>query len=211
MIKTVDKKRIPGSIKAKVQASCTKHVAGFFWQARAYLHHIVPGSSKISANHIVKAPVAFMAYEEEDAWNPRRGFSTRATFLLTLLPGTLTLRPPTNRPCDIPTHTIRPPNILSTVTIFYCDTSTMWHFSTVTFRLCDNFLLRHFDYVTFCYCDIPTLTIFYCDTSTMWHFSTVTFWLCDNFLLWHSVSKWTDCPSTPKSGRFVTLWHSDPL
>ncbi len=78
--------------------------------------------------------------------------------------GTLTLRLPTDQPRDIPTHTIRPPNILSTVTIFYCDTSTMWHFSTVTFRLCDN------------------------------------------FLLWHSVSKWTDCPSTPKSGY---LSHCD--
>ncbi len=31
----------------------------------------------------------------------------------------------------------------NSVTIFYCDTSTMWHFST--------------------YCDIPTLKIFYCD------------------------------------------------
>ncbi len=92
--------------------------------------------------------------------------------------GTLTLRPPTNRPRDIPTHTICPPNILSTVTIFYCDTSTMWHFSTVTFRLCDNFLLRHFDHVTFCYCDIPTL----------WQFSTVTLRPCDIFLLWHSDS-----------------------
>jgi hypothetical protein len=57
--------------------------------------------------------------------------------------GTLTLRPPTKRPHDIPTHTICPPNILSTVTIFYCDTATMWHFATVTFRLCDNFLLWH--------------------------------------------------------------------
>ncbi len=55
------------------------------------------------------------------------------------------------------------------------------------------------------------MTIFYCDTLTMWHFSTVTFRLCDNFLLWHSVTQWMDCPSTPKSGRFVTVWHSDPL
>ncbi len=38
--------------------------------------------------------------------------------------GALTLRPPTNRPRDIPTHTIRPPNIPSTVTIYYCDNST---------------------------------------------------------------------------------------
>ncbi len=30
--------------------------------------------------------------------------------------GALTSRPPTNRPSDIPTHTIRPQNILSTVT-----------------------------------------------------------------------------------------------
>jgi hypothetical protein len=74
------------------------------------------------------------------------------------------LRPPTNWPCDIPTHAIRPPNILSTVKIFYCNTLTLWHFSTVTFGLCDNFLLWHFDHVTFFYCDIPTLvTIFYCD------------------------------------------------
>ena len=108
--------------------------------------------------------------------------------------GTLTLRPPTNRPRDIPTHTICPPNILSTVTIFYCDTSTMWHFSTVTFRLCDNFLLRHFDHVTFCYCDIPTL----------WQFSTVTLRPCDIFLLWHSDSVtifYCDIPS--QSGRIV--------
>ncbi len=124
---------------------------------------------------------------------------------------TLMLHPPKNRPRDFPTHTVRPPNILSTVTIFYCNTLTMWPFSTVTFRLCDNFLLRHFDHVTFSYCDIPTLTIFYCDTSTMWHFSTVTFRLCDTFLLWPSVSKWTDCPSNPKTGCFVTLWHSDPV
>jgi hypothetical protein len=75
----------------------------------------------------------------------------------------VTLHPPTNRPRDIPTNNIRSQNILSSVTIFYCDTSTMWHFSTVTFRLCDN------------------------------------------FLLWHSDSKWTDCSSTPKSRRIVTL------
>ncbi len=31
--------------------------------------------------------------------------------------GTLTLCPPKNRPRDIPTHTIRPPNIPSTVTL----------------------------------------------------------------------------------------------
>jgi hypothetical protein len=104
------------------------------------------------------------------------------------------LRPPTNRPRDIRTHTIRPPNILSTVTIFYCDTSTLWHFSTVTFRLCDNFLLWHFDHVTFCYCDIPTL----------WQFSTVTLRPCDIFLLWHSDSVtifYCDIPS--QSGRIV--------
>ncbi len=80
------------------------------------------------------------------------------------------------------TATLRPCDIFllwhsDSVTIFYCDTSTMWHFATVTFWLCDNF---------------------YCDTLTMWHFSTVTFRLYDNFLLWHSVSKWTDYPSTPK-------------
>jgi hypothetical protein len=39
--------------------------------------------------------------------------------------GAVTLLPPTNRKRDIPTHTIHPQNILSTVTIFYCDTSTM--------------------------------------------------------------------------------------
>jgi hypothetical protein len=87
------------------------------------------------------------------------------------------------------------------VTFFYCDILTLWQFSTATLRPCDILLLWHSD----------SVTIFYCNTSTMWHFATVTFWLCDNFLLWHSVSKWTDCPSTPKSGHFVTLWHSDPL
>ncbi len=44
---------------------------------------------------------------------------------LTAFNGALTLHPPTYQPRHIPTHTIRPPNILSTVTIFYCDTSTM--------------------------------------------------------------------------------------
>jgi hypothetical protein len=101
--------------------------------------------------------------------------------------GALTLRPPTNRPRDIPTHTIHPPNILSTVTIFKCDTSTMWHFSTVTFRLCDNFILQHFDHGTFFYCDIPT----------MWQFPTVTLLPCDILLLRHSDS--------------VTIFHCDIL
>ncbi len=102
--------------------------------------------------------------------------------------GALTLRPPTNQPHDIPTHTIRPPNILSTVTIFYCDTLTMWHFllwqfSTATLRPCDIFLLWHSN----------SVTIFYCNTSTMWHFSTVTFRLCDNFY----------CDILSQSGRIV--------
>jgi hypothetical protein len=122
--------------------------------------------------------------------------------------GALTLRPPTNRPRDIPTHTIHfvhCDNFLlrhfDHVTFFYCEILTLWQFYTVTLRPCDIFLLCHSD----------SVTIFYCDTSTMLHFSTVTFRLCDNYLLWHSVSKWTDCPFTPKGGRFVTLWHSDPL
>ncbi len=33
----------------------------------------------------------------------------------------LTIRPPTNQPYDSSTHTIRPPNKLSAVTIYYCD------------------------------------------------------------------------------------------
>jgi hypothetical protein len=66
----------------------------------------------------------------------------------------------------------------------------MWHFSTVTFQLCDNFILWHFDHVTFLYCDIPTL----------WQFSTFTFHLKVDGLSVH-----------PKSGQFVTLWHSDSL
>ncbi len=70
--------------------------------------------------------------------------------------GTLMLRPPTNRLCNIAIHILHPEKILSTVIIFYCDSSTMWHFSTVTFRLCDNFLWWHFDNVTFFYFDIPT-------------------------------------------------------
>ncbi len=125
---------------------------------------------------------------------------------------------PTNRQRDIPTHTIRPPNILSSVKIFYCDTLTMWHFSTVTFRLCDNFLLRHFDHVTFFYCDIPTL----------WQFPTVTLRPCDIFLLWRNRLTIFYCDIPSQSGRIVrppqkvdavkvnnflifTLWHSDPL
>jgi hypothetical protein len=35
--------------------------------------------------------------------------------------GALTIRPPTNRPCDISTHTIRPPDKPSAVTFYYCD------------------------------------------------------------------------------------------
>ncbi len=35
--------------------------------------------------------------------------------------GALTIRPPTNRPRDISTHTIRPPDKPSAVTIYYCD------------------------------------------------------------------------------------------
>ncbi len=53
-------------------------------------------------------------------------FGARYNFALDIVnEGTFTLRTPTNRPCDIPTHTICPPNILSTVTIFYCDTLTL--------------------------------------------------------------------------------------
>ncbi len=93
-----------------------------------------------------------------------------------LIYGALTLRLPTNRPRDLPTHNIRPQNILSTVTIFYCDTLTMWHFSTVTFRLCDIFLLWHSD----------------------WQFSTVTFRLKVEGMFVHP-KKWTACHT-------VTLW-----
>jgi hypothetical protein len=135
--------------------------------------------------------------------------------------GALTLRPPTNRPRDILTHTIRPPNILSTVTIFYwntwpcdifllwhsdfvtifyCNPSTMWHFSTVTFQLCDNFLLWHFDHVTFFYCDIPTL----------WQFSTVTFCLKVDRLSVHP-KKWTFCHTVTFQPTVILanpwLWH----
>ncbi len=97
--------------------------------------------------------------------------------------GALTLRPPTKRPRNIPTHTICPPNILSTVIIFYCDTLTMWQFSSVTFWLCDNFLLWHFDHVTFFYCDIPSQSgrivrlpqkvdiLSHCDNTTHCNFS----------------------------------------
>jgi hypothetical protein len=35
--------------------------------------------------------------------------------------GALTIRPPTNRPHDISTHTIRPPDKLSAMTFYYCD------------------------------------------------------------------------------------------
>jgi hypothetical protein len=35
--------------------------------------------------------------------------------------GALTIRPPTNRPRDISTHTIRPPDKPSAVTFYYCD------------------------------------------------------------------------------------------
>ncbi len=131
--------------------------------------------------------------------------------------GALTLRPPTNRPRDIPTHTICPQNILSTVTIFYCDTLTMWHFSTVTFWLCYNLLLWHFNHVTF-----STVTFFYCDIAILWQFSTVTLPLCDIFLLWPFTLVtifYSDIPiqsgrivrPSPKSGLFVTMWHFDPL
>ncbi len=113
---------------------------------------------------------------------------------------THTIRPPTNWPRDIPTHTIRPPNILSTVTIFYCETSTMWHFSTVTFWLCDNFLLWHLDHVTF----------FYCDILTLWQFSTVTFRLKVEGLSVHP-KKWTFCHTVPFRPTVILvnpwLWH----
>ncbi len=35
--------------------------------------------------------------------------------------GALTIRPPKNRPRDISTHTIRPPDKPSAVTFYYCD------------------------------------------------------------------------------------------
>jgi hypothetical protein len=58
------------------------------------------------------------------------------------LTGALTIRSPTKRPRDIPTHMIHPLNIPSTVTIYYCDTSTLEHF-TVTDRISDILLLQH--------------------------------------------------------------------
>ncbi len=48
--------------------------------------------------------------------------------------GTLTLRPTTNLPHDILTHTKHSLNIPTIVTIFYCDTSTPCHFTTATLR-----------------------------------------------------------------------------
>jgi hypothetical protein len=38
--------------------------------------------------------------------------------------GALTIRPPTNRPRDISTHTICPPDKPSAVTFYYCDISS---------------------------------------------------------------------------------------
>jgi hypothetical protein len=88
--------------------------------------------------------------------------------------GALMLRPPPNRPRDIPTHTIHLiclQNILSTVTIFYSDTSTMWHFSTVTFWLCDNFLLWHFDPKWMDYLSTPKMAVLsQCDILTHCNF-----------------------------------------
>ncbi len=127
--------------------------------------------------------------------------------------GALMLRPPRNQPHDIPTHTIRPPNILSTVTIFYCNTSTMWHFSTVTFWLCDNFLLRHFDHVTFFYCDIPSQSgqifrppqkvdhLSHCDIPTHCHFGqpmAVTFCRFLPTIL---------CPRCRRFWQMMISWH----
>jgi hypothetical protein len=48
--------------------------------------------------------------------------------------GTLMLCPPTNQPHDILAHMKRPLNIPTTVTIYYCDTSTPCHFNTATLR-----------------------------------------------------------------------------
>jgi hypothetical protein len=46
--------------------------------------------------------------------------------------GALTLRPPTNWPRNTLSHTKHPQNFLSTMTIYYCDTSNLWQCSTVT-------------------------------------------------------------------------------
>ncbi len=113
-----------------------------------------------------------------------------------------------------PTPYVHP--IFCPLTIFYCDTSTMWHFSTVIFRLCDiptlwrfstatlrpcdNFLLWHFDHVTFFYCDIPTL----------WQFSTVTFHLKVDGLSVHT-KKWMVCHTVTFQPTVILanpwLWH----
>jgi hypothetical protein len=45
----------------------------------------------------------------------------RAVLLTLSSYGALTIRPPTNRPRDISTHTIRPPDKPSAVTFYYCD------------------------------------------------------------------------------------------
>jgi hypothetical protein len=83
--------------------------------------------------------------------------------------GTLTFHPPTNRPRNIPTHTIHPPNILSTVTIYvllwyfdpltfyYCDRWTQWQFITVTLWTFNILLLWQMNPVTIYYCDTLTL------------------------------------------------------
>ncbi len=85
------------------------------------------------------------------------------------------------------------------VTIFYCDTATMWHFSIVTFWLCDNFLLWHVDHVTF----------FYCDILTLWQFSTVTFRLKVDGLSVHP-KMWTFCHTVNSDTVILSnpwLWH----
>ncbi len=55
-----------------------------------------------------------------------------------LLLGALMLRPPTNRPRNIPAHTICPPNILSTVTLRPFNILLLWQMDPVTFYYCDT-------------------------------------------------------------------------
>ncbi len=71
--------------------------------------------------------------------------------------GTLTFSPPTNRSRNVPTHTIRPPNIPSTVTIYYCDRWTQWQFTSVTLWPFNILLLWQMDPVTIYYCGTSTL------------------------------------------------------
>jgi hypothetical protein len=74
--------------------------------------------------------------------------------------GALTIRLPTNRPCDIPPRTKRPLNFPTTVTLlqYCCNIFIPWHFNTATLRP-----------LIFYYCDTSTLTFYYCDILTCIH------------------------------------------